>query len=68
MIETLIRIARDAMADDKTARTKWVQKWPGQIVLAINMMRWTKGAESAISYNVFGGNSGFNSARDSQVL
>ena len=48
MIETLIKISKDAMLDDKIPRNQWVQKWPGQIVLAINMMRWTRGAEISI--------------------
>jgi len=49
MIETLIKITKDSMADTKIPRTSWVQKWPGQIVLSVNMMRWTHGAELAIA-------------------
>jgi len=36
------------MLDVSTKRVDWVIKWPGQIVLAVNMARWTAGAEEAI--------------------
>ena len=26
---------------DTTKRTDWILIWPGQIILAVNMMRWT---------------------------
>lgn len=48
MIETLQKTTKDCMADLATARTTWVQKWSGQIVLAVNMQRWTQGSEVAI--------------------
>lgn len=28
-----------------TDRIEWVQKWPGQVVLAVDQIDWTKGAE-----------------------
>jgi dynein heavy chain len=43
------------MIDEKTIRNKWVLKWPGQVVLAVNMMRWTRGAEIAIINGNAGG-------------
>jgi dynein heavy chain len=49
MMETLKQIAKSAILDVKTPRTEWVRKWPGQIVLAVNMNRWTLGAEIAIT-------------------
>ncbi|EAS04067.1 axonemal dynein heavy chain (macronuclear) [Tetrahymena thermophila SB210] len=55
MIRTLHQITKDCMVDVQTARTKWIQKWPGQIVLAVNMMRWTRGAEIAIINGKGGG-------------
>lgn len=48
MRSTLKSITRSSMLDEGTPRTLWVQKWPGQVVLAVNMIRWTHGAEKAI--------------------
>ena len=48
MRDTLIQRSVEAAADDKTDRTKWVLKWPAQIVIAVNNVRWTSGVESAI--------------------
>ena len=31
------------------ARTTWVQKWPGQIVLAVDQIDWTKGVEEVFA-------------------
>jgi dynein heavy chain len=47
MIATLKRITKDSLSD-QTERVKWVRKWPAQTVLAVNMIRWTEGAEHAI--------------------
>jgi dynein heavy chain len=47
MIATLKKITKDSL-NDPTERVKWVRKWPAQTVLAVNMMRWTEGAEHAI--------------------
>lgn len=47
MRETLIQKAIDASTDVETPRTKWVLSWPGQIVIAINNIRWTEGVEAA---------------------
>jgi len=48
MIETLQSTSTNALIDEHTDRTKWVQNWPGQVVLAVNMIRWTRGAEFSI--------------------
>ena len=48
MRDTLIQRSVEAAADDKTERTKWILKWPAQIVIAVNNVRWTSGVESAI--------------------
>ncbi|KAL4494234.1 hypothetical protein ABPG73_018753, partial [Tetrahymena malaccensis] len=48
MRSTLKNITKSAMIDESTARNDWVQKWAGQVVLAVNMVRWTRGAENAI--------------------
>ena len=48
MRHTLKNITKNAIVDESTARTVWVQKYPGQVVLAVNMVRWTRGAENAI--------------------
>ncbi len=29
-------------------RLSWIRKWPGQVVLAVNSVRWTNEAEEAI--------------------
>lgn len=47
MISTLKKITKDSL-NDQTERVKWVRKWPAQTVLAVNMIRWTEGAEHAI--------------------
>ncbi len=33
---------------DQEKRVKWIRSWPTQIILAANMIRWTKGSEYAI--------------------
>jgi dynein heavy chain len=47
MRDTLYRSSINC-ASDVTERTKWVFKWPGQIILAVNNTRWTAGVEDAI--------------------
>lgn len=47
MINTLKKITKDSL-NDPTDRVKWVRKWPAQTVLAVNMIRWTNGAQQAI--------------------
>lgn len=41
MKDTLLEISKSAVADTKTARTQWILNYPAQIVLAVNMIRWT---------------------------
>jgi dynein heavy chain len=48
MIDTLRKIMKNALMDEKTPRTKWVRNWPAQVVLGVNMIRWTKGSENSI--------------------
>jgi dynein heavy chain len=47
MIDTLRKIMRDSLFDQQK-RTTWVRAWPAQIILGVNMIRWTKGSEKAI--------------------
>ncbi len=49
MIATLKSITKTAI-EDQSERVDWVRMWPAQVVLGVNMIRWTKGAEDAI-YN-----------------
>ena len=42
-METLKEITRKALVDTNTARIPWIRKYPGQIVLGVNMARWTQG-------------------------
>ena len=30
-------------------RTEWVQRWPGQVVLAVDQIDWTKGVEDVFA-------------------
>ena len=49
MLENVRRVTllgTDAYADSK--RTDWVQKWPGQVVLGVSQVFWTKDAQDAI--------------------
>ena len=48
MRDTLKKICRDAILDADTPRTHWVLKYPAQIIIAVNMIRWTHGAEEAL--------------------
>ena len=48
MVDTLRRITKESLADEDIPRTQWVLKWPAQVVLAVNMMRWTRDSEAAI--------------------
>jgi dynein heavy chain len=50
MIKTLRKVTEDSMKDP-TKRTDWILKWPGQIILAVNMIRWTGNSEKAIQEN-----------------
>lgn len=44
MIDTLKRITKTGL-EDETKRVQWVKKYPAQIVLGVNMIRWTNKAE-----------------------
>ena len=46
MRATLKDLTKVSLADYyKRERTDWVQKWPGQIVLAVDQIDWTAGVE-----------------------
>ena len=49
MVETLRDVTRRAVVDRGTPRIDWVRKWVGQVVLAVNMYRWTVGSDIAIT-------------------
>ena len=61
MIDTLKKVMKASHSDVDTKRVQWVRKWPAQIVLAVNMIRWTRGSEAAINDkdNAHGGLAGF---------
>ena len=49
MRKSLKKMCKDSLADYlDVKRTEWVLKWPGQIILAVNQIYWTEGAEKAI--------------------
>ena len=50
MISTLKHITKTAV-EDETTRVDWVKMWPAQVVLGVNMIRWTIKAENSISSN-----------------
>lgn len=39
---------KDCLLDINTKRTDWILKYPGAIILAANMIRWTLSAECSI--------------------
>ena len=52
MIKTLKTKTKEANVDyQKTDMESWVDKWPGQIVLAVDQINWTRGVENAFSDN-----------------
>lgn len=49
MRKSLKKITVDALHDYAvTKRPQWVQKWAGQVVLAVSQVYWTMGVEKAI--------------------
>jgi dynein heavy chain len=48
MRETLKQITIKSIEDTETPRTKWVLKYPAQVIIAVNMIRWTSNAENAL--------------------
>jgi len=54
MVDTLKDITKRAILDTKTKRVDWVRKWVGQVVLAVNMTRWTADSEIAITKGKLG--------------
>lgn len=53
MRKSLKKICKESLlAYQQTPRTDWVRQWPGQIVLAVNQIHWTREVELAIKdYN-----------------
>lgn len=50
MIDSLKALAKQALTSyETTPRTEWSIQWPGQIVLAISQIYWTKEVEAAIA-------------------
>ena len=49
MTESLKKICKTSLKDyTSIPRINWVRKWPGQIILTVNQIIWTSGAENAI--------------------
>ena len=61
MRATLKELTKASLADYyKIKRTDWVQKWPGQIVLAVDQIDWTKGVEDTFRENAPNGLKNYN--------
>ena len=48
MKKTLKKLTKDAIEDLGRDRAEWLLRWPGQIVLLVNKIRWTSNVEQAI--------------------
>jgi len=56
MKKSLHTITKEAVETyQKTDRSKWVLKWPGQVCLAASQIWWTKEVEEAIADAQHGG-------------
>ena len=64
MVDTLKDITRRAILDVSTKRVDWVRKWVGQVVLAVNMTRWTTDSETAITKRNLGKNDNLNNLKE----
>ena len=64
MVDTLKDITRRAILDVNTKRVDWVRKWVGQVVLAVNMTRWTTDSETAITKRNLGKNDNLNNLKE----
>ena len=51
MKDTLKRKTMESFKDLSRERIKWLLSWPGQIILAVNNVRWTSNVEAAILSN-----------------
>ena len=69
MRTTLRHIMDDSIKDFyKIKRTEWVQKWPGQIVLAVDQLDWTRGVEEVFRQNAPNGLKIYNDKLKAQML
>ena len=69
MRTTLKEIMSDSIKDYyKSKRTDWVQKWPGQIVLAVDQLDWTTGVEEVFKQNAPNGLKNYNDTLKSNML
>ena len=69
MRTTLREIMSESIKDYyKTKRTEWVQKWPGQIVLAVDQLDWTRGVEEVFKQNAPNGLKNYNDQLKSNML
>ena len=52
MIDCLIRVTGDSIQDYLAIpRCEWVKKWPGQVVICVDNIYWTKETTEAIDNN-----------------
>jgi dynein heavy chain, axonemal len=52
MTGSLKKIIQSSIQDyEKTLRSKWVIEWPGQVVICVSQVYWTKESELAIQTN-----------------
>ncbi|KAL0205536.1 hypothetical protein P9112_000843 [Eukaryota sp. TZLM1-RC] len=68
MRSSLRKVVNDALVDySKTPRSKWVLKWPSQVVLAISQIEWTRGVTEAMINNGVDGLVEFKKQLDQQL-
>lgn len=48
MRDTLMKKTTDCIQDTERPRTEWVLHWPGQIIIAVNNIKWTETSQEAI--------------------
>lgn len=69
MRTTLMEIMNDSIKDFyKIKRTEWVQKWPGQIVLGVDQLDWTRGVEEVFRQNAPNGLKNYNDSLKANML
>ena len=69
MKRTLQEITKASIKDYYQAkRIDWVQKWPGQVVLAVDSIDWTAGVEQTFKENAPNGLKNYNDKLKDQML